>query len=922
MQADTGSSPDKVILVDGNSLVHRAFYAMPTLTTSQGEYTNAVLGFTNMLLRLLEDEEPDFVAVAFDLAGPTFRHEQFEDYKGNRPHMPDQLVPQISLVKDVIHGLGIPILELQGYEADDIIGTLACHHAALGRTVLMVTGDRDFLQLVNDHVTALITRRGISDLEVYDPKHVEKRHGIPPHLVADLKGLMGDSSDNIPGVPGIGPKTGVKLLREYGSLEGVLDNVHELRGKQQENLVRYADQARLSRKLATIHCDVPVKCDVAPYGREMWHEGELYQLFSRLEFKNLLERLSLTDDSMELPTSSGRGGKIVGEGPVELSLCYSCPEIKDLVNALRESKDRTVYLDPYIDCFDSIDATVVGLGVSDGRFGGFIPLYVGKSGEDEKTSAKERCLGALGELLGDTNLVKVCFATKPLRHALANEGIVLDEPLFDLALAAYLLNPGQSINGLDDLILQTLDAYQPGLEDLTGKGAKAIALSQVDAAKLAEFSQMRLSKMAALKDKLEEQLEEQALMELYEEVELPLSRVLTAMERRGVAVDIDELQSISLEFGHRIDNLTNAIYDLAGMEFNINSPKQLGEVLFERLGLPVLRETKTGPSTSAEVLEQLAEEHEIVQLVMDYRQLVKLKSTYLDSLEPLVHPVTGRIHTSFHQTATATGRLSSVNPNLQNIPVRTEEGRRIRRAFVAGRPKHVLVTADYSQIELRVLAHMSGDPAWVEAFRAGADIHARTAAEVFGLAMDEVTPALRNAAKAINFGIVYGISGFGLAKGTGLSVQEAQSYINKYFDKYAGVKSYLDGAVAETKERGYVTTLFNRRRYLPDIQSRRWALRNFAERAAMNAPIQGTAADIIKMAMVAVEEKIEEHGFRADMLLQVHDELVFEVHTEDLMPAARLIKETMEGIVTLDVPLVVEVKAGPNWRDAKAICWD
>jgi DNA polymerase-1 len=921
MQADTGSSPDKVILVDGNSLVHRAFYAMPTLTTSQGEHTNAVLGFTNMLLRLLDDEEPDFVAVAFDLSGPTFRHEQFEDYKGNRPQMPDQLVPQMSLVKDAIQGFAIPIVELKGYEADDIIGTLACHHAALGRSVLIVTGDRDCLQLVNDQVTALITRRGISDLEVYDPKHVEKRHGIPPHLVADLKGLMGDSSDNIPGVPGIGPKTGVKLLREYGSLEGVLDNVQELRGKQQENLIRYADQARLSRKLATIHCDVPVKCDLAPYAREMWHEGELSQLFSRLEFKNLLARLSLTDDSLEVQTPTGEGGREARGELADFSLLSSDDEIQDLVNTLKESKEKTVYLDPYIDCFDSIDAMLVGLGVSDGRVGGFIPLYGGNGGEDEKRFEKNRCLEVLGELLGDTHLVKVCFATKPLRHALANLGTVLAEPLFDLALAAYLLNPGQNISGLDDLILQVLDDYQPGIEDLTGKGAKAIALSEIELVKLTEFSQMRLSKMAALKARLTEQLADYELVRLYEEVELPLSRVLTAMERRGVAVDIDELQGISQEFGQRIDDLTNAIYDLAGMEFNINSPKQLGEVLFERLGLPVLKETKTGPSTSAEVLEQLAEEHEIVLLVLDYRQLVKLKSTYLDSLEPLVHPVTGRIHTSFHQTATATGRLSSVNPNLQNIPVRTEEGRRIRRAFVARRPEHVLVSVDYSQIELRVLAHMSGDPAWVEAFRAGADIHARTAAEVFGLEMDEVTPALRNAAKAINFGIVYGISGFGLAKGTGLSIQEAQSYINKYFHKYAGVKAYLDGAVAEAKEKGYVTTLFNRRRYLPDIRSRRWALRNFAERAAMNAPIQGTAADIIKMAMVAVEKEIQKCGLRADMLLQVHDELVFEVHTEDLMPAARLIKETMEGIVTLDVPLVVEVKAGPNWRDAKTICW-
>ena len=433
--------------------------------------------------------------------------------------------------------------------------------------------------------------------------------------------------------------------------------------------------------------------------------------------------------------------------------------------------------------------------------------------------------------------------------------------------------------------------------------------------RLAEFSRTRLVQLPVLYAKLEEELQKNELADLYREIELPLARVLAVMERRGVAVDVDELRAISEEFGERINRLAELIYSQAGMEFNINSPKQLGEVLFDRLGLPVLKETKTGPSTSAEVLEQLAEEHEIAGLVMDYRQLVKLKSTYLDTLEPLVHPVTGRIHTSFHQRVTATGRLSSVNPNLQNIPVRTADGRRIRRAFIAGNPDYVLLAADYSQIELRVLAHMSQDPAWLEAFRAGADIHARTAAEVFGLKMDEVTPALRSAAKAINFGIVYGISSFGLSKGTGLPVQEAQAYIDRYFEKYTGVKEYLDRTVEEAREQGYVTTLFNRRRYLPDIRSRRWALRSFAERAAMNAPIQGSAADIIKKAMIAVEQRIAASNLRAKMLLQVHDELVFEVHIEDLLPAAHLIKETMEGIVTLDVPLVVEVQSGRNWGD-------
>jgi DNA polymerase-1 len=898
MEAGTGSFQEKVVLVDGNSLIHRAFYAIPTLTTSQGEHTNAVLGFTTMLLRLLDDEEPDFIAVAFDLAGPTFRHEEYDEYKAHRPKMADELVPQVGLIKDVVDAFSIPIVEIQGYEADDVIGTLACYHRGLGRKVLIVTGDRDCLQLVNEGTTVLITRRGITDLEAYDPKQVEAKHGVPPRLMADLKGLMGDSSDNIPGVPGIGPKTGARLLQEYGSLEGVLENIDQLRGKQRENLEKYADQARLSRRLATINCQVPVDCELAPYARDGWQDDRLYQLFARLEFRSLIARLELSE-SQPAPVS-------FEEGP-DFRLFSSPSEFQSFVRGLldgRDESDGVIYLDPYIDGDDSIDAVLVGLGLSDGESCGYFPV-----------SHSEETAAALRELFERAEGIKVCFDSKALYHALANLGLVLEGTVFDISLAAYLLNPGQAISGLGDVFLQVLDVYQPSLEELTGKGAKAVTLADVGYERLAEFSKPRLAQLPALYAKLEEQLGTDGLADLYRKTELPLARVLAVMERRGVAVDVDDLRAISQEFGERIDRLAELIYSQAGMEFNINSPKQLGEVLFDRLGLPVLKETKTGPSTSAEVLEQLAEEHAIAQLVMDYRQLVKLKSTYLDTLELLVHPVTRRIHTSFHQRVTATGRLSSVNPNLQNIPVRTAEGRRIRRAFTAGHPDCVLLAADYSQIELRVLAHMSQDPAWLEAFRAGADIHARTAAEVFGLEMDEVTPALRNAAKAINFGIVYGISSFGLSKGTGLPVQEAQAYIDKYFQKYTEVKAYLDRTVEEARERGYVTTLFNRRRYLPDIRSRRWALRSFAERAAMNAPIQGSAADIIKMAMVAVERKISASGLRAEMLLQVHDELVFEVHIEDLLPAARLVKETMEGIVTLDVPLVVDVKSGRNWGD-------
>ncbi|NMB24451.1 MAG: DNA polymerase I [Firmicutes bacterium] len=928
MLADGGGSRDKVVLVDGHSLLHRAFYALPTMTTSAGEHTNAALGFTNMLLRLLEDEEPDFIGVAFDLSGPTFRHEQFEDYKGHRPKMPDDLVPQVQIIKDIVKGFSIPVVELEGYEADDIIGTLACYHGALGRDVLIVTGDRDCLQLVDDNIKALITRRGIRDLEIYDAQHVEDRHGVPPSLVADLKGLMGDTSDNIPGIPGIGPKTGVKLLQEYGSLDGVLANVDKLRGKQRENVAKYAQQALLSRELATIHCSVPVDADLSPYAKDLWKDDALYQLFARLEFRSLISRLSLSGEPQQVGLHFGedeKGKDSDVSGKFEYEFLASVDDAKSFLDGL-EIRDAaevgTLYLDPYIDCSDTIDAKLVAIGISDGKQGGFIHCSIFADNANGDVLDLALVKDVLGGPLENPEISKVCFDAKALFHALANCGLKLTGPLFDISLAAYLLNPGQSIKGIETVFLQTLDLYLPSLDELTGKGAKAISLAEVNVDGLVDLSKGRLAHMATLKDSLWAELEFHDQDSLYQDVELPLARVLGCMERRGVAVDTDELRRISQELGHRIDELTDGIYVLAGTEFNINSPKQLAEILFEGLGLPIIKETKTGPSTDAEVLEQLAEHHEIAELLMDYRQLVKLKSTYLDSLEPLVHPTSGRIHTSFHQTATATGRLSSVNPNLQNIPVRTEEGRRIRKAFVAGSPDAVLLTADYSQIELRILAHMAQDEIWLDAFRAGADIHSRTAAEVFGLALEDVTPSLRDAAKAINFGIIYGISSFGLAKGTGLTRQDAQTYIDRYFEKYAGVKLYLDRTVTEAREQGYVETLFGRRRYLPDITSRRWALRNFAERAAMNAPIQGTAADIIKMAMVALEKQLAISGLRAQMLIQVHDELVLEVHKDDLLPTARLTKQVMEGIVELSVPLVVDVKAGPNWLDATSVALD
>lgn len=912
MLSESGDQSARVVLVDGHSLLHRAFYALPTLTTSQGEFTNAVYGFTMMLLRLLEDEKPDYAAVAFDKAAPTFRHEQFADYKGHRPRMPDELVSQVPLAKKVVAALSIPIVELDGYEADDIIGTLARVNKTRGRRVLIVTGDKDCLQLVDDNTTALITRRGIKDMEIYDVEKVQEKLGVKPEQVVDLKGLMGDSSDNIPGVPGIGAKTAVRLLRDYGSLENILQHVNELKGKVKENLKAYADQARLSQSLARIHCDVPLEVDLPPYSRDSWQDDKLYELFTRLEFKNFLSKLRVRAGSHS-DEEDGTGIVKVTEKAqklIDYRLLQSGVEIEEFITSL--AKDAPLYLDPFFAEADTIDVFLVGMAISDGKRGGFVTLAQARKEAENQAAALPP---ALLQILQDENRPKVCFNAKPLFHALHNLGIKLGGLEFDLSLAAYLLNPGQNTGGLADLVLQFFDEFLPPLSELVGKGARTVPLSQVDPETLADFARPRLGYLVPLRDKLEKKLEELELKKLYYDLEMPLVPVLASMEQRGITVDVQELERISDELADRITALTQQIYDAAGTEFNINSPKQMGEILFQRLQLPVIKKTKTGPSTSAKVLEELAAEHEIARLILDYRQLVKLKSTYLDALKTLVHPDTGRVHTTFHQTATATGRLSSSNPNLQNIPVRTEEGRRIRRAFIPGSPDHVLLTADYSQIELRVLAHISRDETLIEAFQAGMDIHRRTAAEVMGLKLEDVTPEMRSAAKAINFGIVYGISSFGLARNTGLTRQQAQEYIDKYFQKYSGVKAYLDEAVRQAREQGYVTTLFHRRRYLPDINSRRPALRKFAERMAMNTPIQGTAADIIKMAMVEVERRLLASDLPAQMLLQVHDELVLEVHKDELESVARLVKEIMEGVTTLAVPLIVDVKAGSNWRD-------
>ncbi len=918
----------KAMFVDGHSLLHRAFYALPTLTSSQGEYTNAILGFTMMLMRLLEDEKPDFLAVAFDEAAPTFRHQQYQEYKGHRKPMPEELRPQVQGVREVVAAFNIPTISLAGYEADDVLGTAAKLAAKADYLAYIVTGDRDCLQLVDEGVRALITRRGIKDLELFDTQKVIDTYGVTPDQFADLKGLMGDKSDNIPGVPGIGEKTAAKLLQQYGSIATLYENLDGLKGKQKENLATHKEQAELSLQLATIDCCVPIEINFDTYQPENWNAAALQQLFARFEFRQLLDKLAA-----KFPEVGARKQE-TAPGTAELSnqeqlFAGSEPTdwTVDVIDQLAQldpilaqaAEDKTLMVDLYLDGSDAISGQVAAIALAVPGKAALVPLGECQGVQDEPAVALDSVLGLLAEILANKTVLKIGYDLKPLVVCCLKEGIPAPDGVFDTALAGYLCNPSQPPARLEDLVMQHFDTYVPPLAELTGAGAKAKKFSEVDQRELAGFAARRLQYLHRLQHKLAEKMATDELEQLFSQMETPLITVLAEMELTGIAVDTNELRLISAELEQRIEQLTQDIYQMAGGEFNINSPKQLGVLLFDQLGLPVLKKTKTGPSTSAEVLEQLAEENEIVERILDYRQLVKLKSTYVDALDSLVNPISGRIHTSFNQMVTATGRLSSTNPNLQNIPVRTEEGRRIRSAFVPGEPGYVILAADYSQIELRVLAHMSGDENLIDAFVNDQDIHTRTAAEVFGLPIEAVTSKERGAAKAINFGIVYGISSFGLAKGTGLSRQDAQRYIDSYFERYPGVKQYLDWSVEEARSKGYVTTLLNRRRYLPDIKSRKWPVRSFAERTAMNTPIQGSAADIIKKAMLAVKQELLRSQLQTRLLLQVHDELVLEVAKEQLRDTAALIKEAMESVIALSVPLKVDVKSGPNWRDTEKL---
>ncbi|SEM97541.1 DNA polymerase I [Lihuaxuella thermophila] len=882
----------KFVLIDGNSIAFRAFYALPLLSSASGVYTNAVYGFTMMLMKVLEEEKPTHLLVAFDAGKTTFRHQDYQDYKGAREKTPGELSEQIPLIKQVLDAFQIRYFELENYEADDIIGTLAHSDEAGGMETLIVSGDKDLLQLVNERVQVLLTRKGVTETERYDVKAIADKYGLTPKQIIDLKGLMGDVSDNIPGIPGVGEKTALKLLRQYPSVEEVVEHADELPGKKlQEKVREYKDQALLSKKLATIYTGVPLEFSVQDLELPPLDTNKVAEIFKKLEFRTLLNRLP--------------GGKHADESdqaaaaPSEIAYQMVTDQNRSAAEGLLKQDDLAVFVETTED--NPHRADVVGIAVSDGETHLYIPVETALHWNEFQN------------WLADRHRRKLVYDVKKTKIALEKIGFQPAGFQFDVLLAAYLLNPSESQYELSELAARYLQSSIPADEEVYGKGAKRRAL---EGEELAEHLARKTSVIYQLAPVLLKELEEAGLSELMCDLEMPLALVLAEMEQAGVLVDKDRLNELGIELKESMDRLTVEIYDLAGTEFNINSPKQLGEILFDKLGLPVIKKTKTGYSTSADVLEKLAPQHEIVEKILHFRQAGKLYSTYIEGLKKEIR-ADGKIHTRFNQTIAATGRLSSTEPNLQNIPIREEEGRRIRQVFVPSEEGWYILAADYSQVELRVLAHLSEDENLREAFRKGADIHTQTAMDVFGVSEEEVTPLMRRQAKAVNFGIVYGISDFGLSQNLGITRKEAKEFIERYFATYPGVKRYMDAVVEQAKKEGYVTTLLGRRRYLPDINSRNFNQRSFAERTAMNTPIQGTAADIIKHAMVELDREMNEKKLRSRMLLQVHDELIFEVPEEELGVMQELVRKVMEGALPLSVPLHVDVNYGKNWYEAK-----
>ena len=906
--------PD-LVLIDGSSYLYRAFHALPPLTGPQGEPTGAVLGVLNMLLKSLREHDGAQFVVVFDAPGRTFRDDLFAAYKAHRPPMPDDLRVQIEPLLEAVQALGLPLLRISGVEADDVIGTLARRAADGDRRVLISTGDKDMAQLVGPYITLVNT---MSD-STYDRDGVKAKFDVWPEQIIDYLALAGDSSDGIPGIDKVGPKTAAKWLNQYGSIDTLITNADQVTGKIGENLRAGLDTLALSRQLATIRCDLDLPPEAADLARRPTDETALRTLYTRFGFKNLLRGLGVPDS----PSATPDGSALVAdpallEAPREYEVVLDEAALGRWLETLAQS--ALFAFDTETTSLDYLQARIVGVSfcVEPGR-AAYVPLGHDYVGAPEQLD-RDVVLARLKPLLEAKRPAKVGHHLKYDAHVLANHGIALGGMAYDTMLESYVWNSVATRHDMDSAAERYLGLKTITYEEVAGKGAKQIPFSQVSIETASTYAAEDADVTLRLHRTLWPAIEREPLLgRLYEDFEQPLVPVLLRMERRGVLIDREMLRRQGVELAKRAEELKTAAHAEAGTEFNVDSPKQLQQILYEKMNLPVLRKTPTGqPSTAEDVLEQLAESFTLPQLILDYRSIAKLRSTYADKLPTQVNPDTGRVHTSYHQAVAQTGRLSSTDPNLQNIPIRTPEGRRIRQAFIAP-PGYVLLAADYSQIELRIMAHLSGDASLIAAFEADRDVHQATAAEVFGVPLSEVSTDQRRSAKAINFGLIYGMSAFGLARQLGIGRNEAQQYVDLYFERYPGVKAYMDRTREGARETGYVETVFGRRLYLPEIRSRNRALQQYAERSAINAPMQGTAADLIKLAMIAVDRWCEEEGRDdARLIMQVHDELVLEARTAVVDRVAEAVRGCMvaAGRGALRVPLKVDVGRGMNWDEA------
>ncbi len=904
----------KIVAIDGNSIMNRAFYGIMNsrlLVTTEGIYTNAIYGFLSILLKLVNDERPEYICVAFDLKAPTFRHKQYEGYKATRKGMPDELRMQMPLIKEVLRAMNIKIFEIEGYEADDILGTIAKFGEDNNLDVLLLTGDRDYLQLASDRVTVRIptTKQGNTESTDYTPEIIKEKFGIEPKQFIQIKGLMGDTSDNIPGVPGVGEKTAFSLITKYNNLDNIYsaleagEELEGVKGKLKEKLEAGKDLAFMSRELGTIYREVPLEFNLEDIAHEKYNNDELYNLFVKLQFKNYIDKLNLqapaetTEEKKELFDDS------------EIII----KELKDFFVDIEKNKNESNTISTLTD-----EITIDSLMENNKKFqkeyveiAYYYDDYFTVFYNDIAYSSKNPDRDALKQIFENEEFIKIGYDEKQDYLKLKRKGINPKNMSFDLTIASYVLSPAKDSYKLNDIILEELGIV---VEDKK-ENEQISFLSLDNNADNKEREAKYARYIYYTKQKLEEKLKQKEEYKLFAEIEMPLLKVLAEMEFTGVLVDKEMLQLYSKELNKNVEELNDEIMELAGEEFNVNSPKQLGKILFEKLNLTVIKETKNGYSTDADVLERLKEEHPIIEKILEYRTLNKLKATYVDGLLPLINQDTKRIHAKFNQTVTATGRISCTDPNLQNIPIRTELGKQLRKVFVAPKGSK-FIDADYSQIELRILSHISGDKNMIDAFNNEQDIHAITASQVFDVPLEEVTKQMRSEAKAVNFGIVYGISDFGLGANIGISRKKAKIYIEKYFEKYPGIKQFMTDTVENCKEKGYVETLWGRRRYVPEIKSNNFNVRQFGERVAMNAPIQGTAADVIKIAMINIQNALEKNNMKSKLILQVHDELVIEAPDEEVEKAKEILVHEMENVIKLSIPLKVEAEVGKDWYEA------